>query len=280
MICKNCGFQNVDGARFCVTCGEPLEETAGNVSQIFAFAGTGRTDKSAQSEKTVKVVSSMGRLRRTDVQPEGSGLQDESVIMEAKALLGESEEAWDVTEAYYREESEADPTGEAVPQSLADQAAAIVSRAVEKIVGASSDTDKGKESVEEEAPPDTFGAEDPFDQAQAAMESHFIHTIHEAPESPLNFTMEQEAEEETPEEEAAEHHFVRDASRSAVPVYSSRNYSDTELPEIRSSVLDEEIPVIVVPDVKVPTIDEISLDDNENAKEALPEEDSPQEETV
>ena len=245
MVCKFCGCENLDGSTHCIYCGEPLPGQEGNVGNIMsAFAGVSVDETeaevpSAEKHSHMTVISAVGRLRRTDIPTQNTVTpeEEEQIREEAQSLLAAAEaeqielkwnegnagipEAEDLAqEPEMPEENTYEKTAEDADDTakiLAAQAAAIVSRAVEKVMGreentpaAAPETDtaavNGPEAAETPAAPD-----DAADLPGAEPEVVKTLRIPETPENPLNFSMEEIPEKE-PEEEPAVHNFVQAAA--------------------------------------------------------------------
>ncbi len=233
MVCKYCGCENLEGSTYCVYCGEPLPKQDSSISNILsAYAGVKveETVSEEHGESGIRVVSAMNRLRRTDMAPgKLHPAEEETVLNESRALLDGVTVAFKEGQAAesLAEEAlpEAEMTAEAgqepalTPQSVSDQAAEIVNRAVEKIVNGTADEADEPDPADKEA--ETAEPVDPLEQA-AAEESGFRRTAVEVPDSPLDFRMDDLSESEPEEPGVKDNQFVKMAASTVVPVKPSR----------------------------------------------------------
>ncbi len=216
MVCKYCGCENLEGALTCVYCGEMLPRTGQSVENIMsAFAGVTvetESEELAYEEGAagMTVLSAARRLR----QPEPGRDSDpqEEIAETVEKILEEAQE---------------EPEPPMV--SLSDQAAAIVDRAVKKIVG---DEEENPEAAAPEAAEESAGEEaqpgESPEEAQPEAAEEEPKTRREQPEeSPFDFSMQEAEEEAEPEPEAAEeaHNFVL-AAAEAVPAAQAVSVKD------------------------------------------------------
>ncbi|MBO4873160.1 MAG: hypothetical protein J5496_07075 [Lachnospiraceae bacterium] len=249
MVCKYCGCENLEGSTHCVYCGEPLPEQSGSVGSIMsAFAGISVEDSepvgtAAEKHAGMTVISAVGRLRRTDVSsPDPVSPEEEEKIRQETQSLMESGDAEQIELNW----SEAEETAEMAAMAaeadaarrLSEEAAEIVSRAVEKIVGNNPEAEPENAASpenaapEEKAAPPESAAEEPAPAAPApeAEAEARPHKTPEIPDSPFNFQLEEIPEKET-EEEPAVHNFVQ-AAAAAVPAAGKISREEAEEPAV------------------------------------------------
>ena len=272
MVCKYCGCENLEGSTRCIYCGEPLSASDANIGNIMsAFAGVSVDESAAENNPPEKhsgltVVSAVRRLRRTDVsgQEAVSAEEEERLRLEALALAeaGEAEQIelnWAENPEAAEEPADLPAQGpadeeeesfshaaseEEAARLLSAQAAEIVSRAVEKIVGK-----KAPDPAETEAAaPAEESAQQETPETEAVQEEKpeeepvKPRRIPEQPESPFHFDLEEIPEKET-EEAAVSHNFVQ-AAAAAVPAVAAAAFKGNreEAEDTQDTLPDDTVP--------------------------------------
>ncbi len=212
MVCKHCGCENLEGTTICVFCGEPMEKPDQSISRIMnAFAGGAVPDAIAMAEAesgereegTVEIVSSLHRLRRTDMGQDAPFTEGETqaALEEARALM------------------HGVPAADEAPDSdLSEQAARIVEQAVERIVSGRADEKDDAENTAETGDPFAMAEAEASDAApeENAEEQPRRRPPVVVPPSPLDFSMKEEpAEEEEKDAGFGDTLFVKTAAMSA-----------------------------------------------------------------
>ena len=266
MVCKHCGCENLEGTTICVFCGEPMEKPDQSISRIMsAFAGEAVPDAIAMAEAesgeagegTVQIVSSLPRLRRTEMGQDVPYTEGENraALAEARALM-----------------HGAPGTTDAPDSDLSEQAARIVEQAVERIVSGRADTGD-EENTAETGDPFAI-AEAEASVAEAAPEEKPEEQPRRrppvvVPPSPLNFSMEESpAEEEEKDSGFGDPLFVKKAALSAAGAAAAFTQGKAAAQETSAAAgtVPEEIPAAE----DIPVREEVPAAVEEAAVEAAP----------
>ena len=209
MLCKHCGCENLEGSTRCVYCGEAIEAADASISGIMtAFAGVAvESETLAEDEQNdIQIVSSVSRMRRTDMNAETFSSRNEENLVISDARVLTSGNALRKEGFHFSSEEAAEEP------SIAEQAAAIVDNAVEKIMNA--DEAENQTVLTEQEPP----LEESGEETETPAEDDILN---EAParqyqtESPLDFSMGLTEEEAPADAPSAAADFVKTAAMSA-----------------------------------------------------------------
>ena len=229
MVCKCCGCENLDEATHCIYCGEPLEKPDESVGNIMsAFAGVSieepaESDAAVSKHAGITVLSAVNRLRRTDVGSTETLSQEEEEKIQTETLALTDDVQAEQMELDWKEEEPVIPEDEDLAEQLSIQAAEIVSRAVEKIVGqeGKAEEEQAENGQEAAAPEPAAAGEEEVKEEAEPVQPEPVRT-YVAPENPLDFTMEEVPEKEA-DEEPIDHNFVQAAAVAAPVIQAGKS---------------------------------------------------------